>query len=134
MRALSGSGRAGRVTSSLLGDQPGFERGGAERALARFERGLDLALELVHPRAEFLALLGCEPAQRLHQAGDAALLAEHGHARGFQRAEVGGGLDGVKRLAANRRKIVHLSHSRNRTRKKGACGPGSLFAISASRA
>ena len=46
----------------------------------------------------------------------------------------GGLLHGAQRLAAYGRKIVHVSHVPVQTRKKGACGPGSLFAISASRA
>ena len=102
----------------LLVDEPGRQRGAAERALARLEGGLDLALELVHARAEFPALLGREPAQGLHQAGDAALLAEHRHARGFEGGQVGRLLHGAQRLAAYRRKIVHPSLTPNRTRKR----------------
>jgi hypothetical protein len=118
----------------LLGGQARGERGTAEQALARVERRFDLALELVDPRAEFLARLGGHAAQGLHQAGDAALLAEHGHARLLERRQVGGLLNGAQRLAAYGRKIVHVSHVPVQTRKKGACGPGSLFMISIRRA
>ena len=113
----------------LLGDEPGGERGGAEHRLARLERGLDLALELVDPRAELLALLGGERAQRLHQAGDAALLAEGRHAHGLERAEIGRLLDGAERLVTNRRKIFH----RQLQTKRGSLWPGSLLDFNSGR-
>jgi hypothetical protein len=75
-------------------------------------------------RAPIRALLGRETAQRLHQAGDAALLAERRHARDLEGGQVGRLLHGAERLAAYRRKIVHPSLSQtedrspNRTRKR----------------
>ena len=102
----------------LLGDKLCRQRRRGERALADFECRFDLALELVHLRAEFAALFGRHRAQCLHQAGDAALLAEDGHARNLERRQIGGGRHGVQRLAAYGRKITHPSLTPNRTRKR----------------
>src|SRR4029079_15282451 len=79
---------------------------------------LDLALELVDLRAELTALVGRQAAQRLHQAGDAALLAEGGHARGIDGGEVRRLLHRDQRFAAYGRKISHLSLSKSRHEKR----------------
>ena len=126
---VANSGRAGRLTSTFSLLSLAASAAAPSVDLARLERRLDLALELVDLRAELAALVGRQAAQRLHQSGDAALLAEGGHARGVERAQ--------DRPPARRRRALRCVSSKDHsslalripTRKKGACGPGSLFAI-----
>ena len=56
-----------------------------ERGFARLQRLADARLDVVDGLAEAAALLGRQRAERRHQLGDAALLAERANAHGFER-------------------------------------------------
>ena len=69
-------------------------------------------------KTERAPLIGRHAAQRLHQPGDAALLAEGGHARGVEGGEIRRLLHRDQRFAAYGRKITHLSLSESRHEKR----------------
>jgi hypothetical protein len=76
----------------------GFERNGLQRALARPHGVFNPHLQRVERRALAPALFGSHGAERAHQAGDAAFLAEFGDAYCVQRVKAGGGLNGGQRF------------------------------------
>ena len=93
-------GQRGRWQGQVhfLTHQLGFQRNRLQRALARAHGVFNPHLQRVERRALFLALFGRHRAERAHQAGDPALLAEFGDAYRVQRVKAGGGLNGGQRF------------------------------------
>ena len=88
-----GERHVGALMRQLLGG-----RGARKFLPPRFERFADRCLQAVDDLAVGLALIRRERTERLHQLGDAALLAERGDAHLFELVEIGGFSDGVKQL------------------------------------
>ena len=89
----SGPARTGSVTSAARWPGGLRARSRSRSALRAFQRLADARLEAVDRLAEGLALLRRQGAQRRHQLGDAALLAERGDAHLLDRGQIGGGGD-----------------------------------------
>ena len=82
----AGHGRQGQV--QRLGDELLLQRLGFQLGLAGLHGLIDAGLQRVQLRAVFLALFRAHLAQRPHQAGDPALLAQLCHAHSVQRLKV----------------------------------------------
>src|SRR5690606_28105322 len=89
--------------------EPRVERRGAQGRLARLDRAADLVLQQIERLPGLLARFRVEPAQRLHHAGDAALLAESLDARTLERVEIARRTDGGKQLALHVIEIFHAA-------------------------
>jgi hypothetical protein len=76
-----------------LARQPRIQLGLGKADAPRLDQPGDLVLGQIERRAAGLALVGLDRAQRLHQLGDAALLAQPLDAQRLQRRTVGGGGD-----------------------------------------
>ena len=92
------SGRTGSDTSTDFGGEPSFERGIVEGLLALVDRIRDDGLHRVQRLAGFPPGVRVEPAQPLHQVGDAPLAAERIHPHGVERVRVRRRRDGGKQF------------------------------------
>ncbi len=90
-------GDVGALAGEALREDVAFQR-----TLALFERLADACFDVVDRLAEALALLRRQRAERLHQLGDAALLAEHGDAHLLERSEIGRAGNGAQELPLKR--------------------------------
>ena len=86
--SCSGPARTGSVTSARLGGEAGRQRAALQLGLAALQGLADARLEAVDGLAERLALVGRQRAERRHQLGDAALLAERRDAHALDGVEI----------------------------------------------
>ena len=80
-----------------FGGEPRFEGSGVDRVLARGQRVGDVGAQGLDLRRLALAFLRAHLAQRLHQCGDGALLAQELHAQGLESGGIAGFLDSRER-------------------------------------
>ena len=92
-----------------LAGQPLRQRLAFQRSLARLQRVADARFELVDRLAEALALLRRQRAERLHQLGDAALLAEHGDAHLLDGGKIARASNAGEQFALERSEGLSLS-------------------------
>ena len=107
-RALPRQRRGRQRQVDLFAHQLGLKGFGLQRALAAAHGVFDPGLEGIEGRALLLALFWRHGAQRAHQAGNPAFLAELGDAHGVQRVQAGRRLDGGQRFLLDRCDVGHV--------------------------
>ena len=101
----------GPLVGKLLRESVGFQR-----ALSPIEGGVDAFLDLVDRGTEALAILGRHGAERGHQCGDAALLAQRRDTRLLQRGKIPGGGNLAQELGFERLEVRALGSAGHATK------------------
>ena len=123
-RALRDRGGRERHVEAF-GGEAGVERGGLERGLLGGDGGGDALAQAVEAGAFDQALLGRHAAERLHQPGYAARLAERGDADGLERIGRGGSIDLREEVGLEGVGHAGVSRGKRRTNERGRGLPAS---------